>query len=43
MAIVRVPLGDFWRMVRTGEIHDAKTIIAVTCAERVLAGRQQRD
>jgi ADP-ribose pyrophosphatase len=42
MSTVPVPLSDFWRMVRTGEIVDAKTIIAVTYAERVLAARSAR-
>ncbi len=39
MSIVPIPLHDFWRLVRNGEIIDAKSIIAVTCAERVLAAR----
>ncbi|HUY06446.1 MAG TPA: NUDIX hydrolase [Acidimicrobiales bacterium] len=39
MTLVAVPLFDFWRMVRNGEIVDAKTIIAVTFAERVLSDR----
>lgn len=42
MAVVKVPLFDFWRMVKNAEIIDAKTIIAVTYAERVLADRANR-
>lgn len=40
MAIVAVPLVEFWIRVREGEIEDAKTIIAVTLAERELASRR---
>ncbi|HVB01371.1 MAG TPA: NUDIX hydrolase [Acidimicrobiales bacterium] len=42
MSVVAVPMFDFWRMVRNGEIVDAKTIIAVTYAERVLDDRTAR-
>jgi ADP-ribose pyrophosphatase len=39
MSVESVPLKDFWKFVDNGEIIDAKTIIAVTLAERVLATR----
>jgi len=42
MTVVPIPLFDFWRFVRTGEIMDAKTIIAVNLAERVIASRNGR-
>lgn len=40
MSIVPVPLANVWKLVANGEIVDAKTIISVTLAERVLADRQ---
>lgn len=42
MTTVPVLLSDFWPMVQNGEIVDAKTIIAVTYAERTLAARSAR-
>lgn len=42
MTIVSVPLDRFWSMVDRQEIVDAKTIIAVTYAERVLKARPAR-
>jgi ADP-ribose pyrophosphatase len=38
MTIERVPLADAGRLIATGEIIDAKTIIGLTLAERFLAG-----
>ena len=38
MAIIAVPLQEFWAKVEVGEIEDAKTIIAVTLAERSRSG-----
>ena len=37
MTIERVPLADIGRLIATGEITDAKTIIGLTLAERFLA------
>lgn len=39
MTIERVPLADFWDLVGDGRIRDAKTIIGVGLAERLLAAR----
>lgn len=39
MSVVAIPLFDFWRMVRNGDILDAKTIIAVTYTEHLLSER----
>lgn len=41
MTVERVPLADFWRLVASGEVVDAKTIIGVALAERVLAERRR--
>jgi ADP-ribose pyrophosphatase len=40
MTIERFPLADVGRLIATGEITDAKTIIGLTLAERYLAGQQ---
>lgn len=40
MTIERVPLADTGRLIATGEITDAKTIIGLALAERYLAGQQ---
>jgi 8-oxo-dGTP pyrophosphatase MutT (NUDIX family) len=40
MTIERFPLADVGRLIATGEITDAKTIIGLTLAERYLAGEQ---
>src|SRR5918992_2019932 len=40
MTIERVPLADIGRLIATGEITDAKTIIGLELAERYLAGQQ---
>ena len=40
MTIERFPLADTGRLIATGEITDAKTIIGLALAERYLAGRQ---
>lgn len=40
MTIERFPLADIGRLVASGEITDAKTIIGLTLAERYLAGEQ---
>ena len=40
MTIERFPLADVGRLIATGEISDAKTIIGLTLAERYLAGLQ---
>jgi len=40
MTIERVPLADTARLIATGEITDAKTIIGLALAERYLAGQQ---
>src|SRR5690349_20285341 len=39
MTIERFPLADIGRLIATGEIMDAKTIIGLTLAERYLAGQ----
>jgi len=40
MTIERFPLADIGRLIATGEIRDAKTIIGLTLADRFLAGLQ---
>ncbi|MEW6475276.1 MAG: NUDIX hydrolase [Actinomycetota bacterium] len=40
MTIERFPLADVGRLIATGEITDAKTIIGLALAERYLAGEQ---
>src|SRR5229473_3124421 len=40
MTIERFPLADVGRLIATGEITDAKTIIGLTLAERYLVGKQ---
>jgi len=40
MTIERFPLADLGRLVASGEITDAKTIIGLTLADRYLAGLQ---
>src|SRR5918992_2359064 len=40
MTIERVPLADAGRLIATGEITDAKTIVGLTLAGRYLAGQQ---
>jgi ADP-ribose pyrophosphatase len=40
MTIERFPLADTGRLIATGEITDAKTIIGLTLAERYLVGKQ---
>jgi ADP-ribose pyrophosphatase len=40
MTIERFPLADIGRLIASGEISDAKTIIGLTLADRYLAGRQ---
>jgi ADP-ribose pyrophosphatase len=40
MTIERVPLADTGRLIATGGITDAKTIIGLSLAERYLAGQQ---
>ena len=40
MTIERVPLADAGRLIATGEITDAKTIIGLALAEKYLAGEQ---
>jgi len=40
MTIERFPLAEIGRLIATGEITDAKTIIGLTLADRYLAGRQ---
>ena len=40
MTIERFPLADIGRLIATGEITDAKTIIGLTLAEKYLAGEQ---
>jgi ADP-ribose pyrophosphatase len=40
MTIERFPLADVGRLIATGEITDAKTIIGLALAERYLAGTQ---
>lgn len=39
MTVERVPLADLWALVESGELVDAKTIIAMALAERALARR----
>ena len=41
MTIERVPLAECGRLIATGAITDAKTIIGLALAERFLAGRQE--
>src|SRR5436305_4653138 len=40
MTVERFPLADVGRLIASGEISDAKTIIGLTLAERYLAGLQ---
>ncbi len=40
MTIERFPLAEVGRLIATGEITDAKTIVGLTLAERYLAGEQ---
>ncbi|HUZ19496.1 MAG TPA: NUDIX hydrolase [Acidimicrobiales bacterium] len=40
MTVERVALREFWDLVGSGEIIDAKTIIGVSLAERLLASRR---
>jgi len=40
MTVERIPLDRFWALVSSGEMVDAKTIIAVCLAERHLAARR---
>ena len=42
MTIERFPLADTGRLIATGEITDAKTIIGLALAERFLAGERGR-
>jgi 8-oxo-dGTP pyrophosphatase MutT (NUDIX family) len=42
MSIERFPLADVGRLIATGEITDAKTIIGLTLAERFLSGGHPR-
>lgn len=39
MTIEQIRLADIWSLIASGEIIDAKTIIALTLAERLVAGR----
>jgi 8-oxo-dGTP pyrophosphatase MutT (NUDIX family) len=42
MTIEKVPLSQLWPLVESGELVDAKTIIAMALAERALARRLSR-
>lgn len=41
--LVPLPLEEVWHLIRAGEIHDCKTIAAVTLAQGVIGAPPRRD